>query len=220
MKNIKIGIFGGTGRMGQEISKVIFEKKGLELVFAVGKNASYKKLKCDVAIDFSSSGGFLEALKFALDKKIPFVSGSTGLSEDDFNTLKAASKKIPVLWAPNMSPGVAALKKAIESFAGIKNYDFHIDEWHHTQKKDKPSGTALAIAEKLKSVTGKKQIPIKSVRAGGIFGVHKVFAIGQSEYLEIAHYALNRKVFAEGAVRAAQWIFGRKPALYTMEDLV
>lgn len=207
--------------MGQEIATVIESSKQAELVFSLGRKFdSRKEFKCDVVIDFSSAEGFLAALNYALKQKKAFVSGSTGLSKKDFAALKEASKKIPALWAPNMSPGVAAVKKALEGLAGIKNYSFHIEEWHHMHKKDQPSGTAIALAEKLKTVVGKNEIPTNSIRAGGIFGVHKVYAIGDSEYIEIAHHAISRKVFAEGAVAAATWICNKKAGLYNMEDVV
>lgn len=219
MKKLKIGIFGGTGRMGQEIARVIESLKKIELGFSVGRKFN-KELKCDVIIDFSSAAGFSAALNYALKQNKPFVSGSTGLRKKDFIALKEASKKIPVLWAPNMSPGVAAVKKALEGLVGIKNYSFHIEEWHHAQKKDQPSGTAIALAEKLRTVVGKKEIPTHSIRAGEIFGVHKIYAIGDSEYIEIAHHAISRKVFAEGAVAAAAWVHKKKAGLYSMEDVV
>lgn len=220
MKKIKLGLFGGTGKMGQEISKVAQASTNSEVSFSVGRKFSAAKLACDVVIDFSSAEGMPSALKYAIEKKKPFVSGSTGLSKKDFALLKEAAKKIPVLWAPNMSPGVAAVKKALEGLAGVKHYSFHIEEWHHVHKKDQPSGTAIALAEKLKSVVQKNDIPTHSIRAGGVFGVHKIYAIGDSEYIEIGHHAMSRKVFAEGAVTAAIWIKNKKPGFYSMEDVV
>ena len=130
-------------------------------------------------IDFSSPDGFAVALKFCKEKKIPFISGTTGLSEKHLKDLSAAKKIIPILIAPNMSLGIANLKSSIETYLCAINAPVKckIIEIHHTKKKDSPSGTALEIVKFLENYHANKidgLIDVKSHRIGNIFGIHRV----------------------------------------------
>lgn len=225
MKNILV--FGAQGRMGQEIVEVIGTQKNLKLAFQVDKKKTKEICtldavaaeKIDVVIDFSHAEAIDEVIQFCVKKKLPLVSGTTGISKETKNKLQKASATIPILWSPNMSLGVAVLNKAIEALAALDGFDFQIEEVHHNKKKDAPSGTAILLQETLeKTVSPKPPAPI-SIRGGGVFGIHRIFAFGEEETITFEHVALNRRVFARGAVRAAEKLAGKKPGFYKLADL-
>lgn len=233
MKKIKVGVVGAGGRMGREVSTVLSQAKNLSAHLAVeGKSKSSgfinvaKKIdtkECrgvDVWIDFSTPETFEKILKVAVETKTPFVSGTTGLSPKQKTLLTKAAQKIPVLWASNMSLGVAVLNQAIQLYSQLKGFDFQVEEVHHARKKDRPSGTAITLQETLKQAT-KKEIPEPlSIRGGGVFGIHKVWALSEEEVLVFEHQALNRAVFARGAVQVAEWLSAQKPGLYQIIDFL
>ncbi len=208
----KVFLFGASGKMGGEISALIKKDKKLRLTDRLEK--------ADVVIDFSNAEVFLDNLSVALKAKTPFVCGTTGLSEKQFKKLKLASKKIPVLWASNMSMGVNVLNQMLKSLTAIKDYDFYIEETHHIHKKDAPSGTALTIQKHLERAIKKKTKKVLSFREGEVFGQHKVIVKGPEETLLIQHDALNRTVFAKGAITCAKWILKKKPGYYSIEDVL
>ncbi len=207
-----IFLFGSSGKMGKEISRLIQNDKKLKL--------TEKIEKADVIIDFSNAEAFLKNLEAALKNKTPFVCGTTGLSEKQFKALKTASKKIPTLWASNMSMGVTVLSEMLKNLKAIKDYDFSIEETHHIHKKDAPSGTALTIQGHLEKAIGKKVKDVISHREGEVFGQHKVIVKGPEETILIQHDALNRTVFARGAVACAKWILKKKAANYSIRDVL
>lgn len=224
----KIFLIGATGRMGQAIQDVIQENKKLNIVGGLGKGAKNslfvpslprKPIVADVAIDFSSVEIFSENLKWCVQNKIPLVSGVTGISEAQKKQLQAAAKKIPLLWAPNMSVGVAMVKKLLQEISIPDTFDVHLLEYHHRYKKDAPSGTAKDLEEVLKKRT-KKYTGTSAIRGGGIFGVHRIDLMADSEVITIQHQALDRHVFAKGAVAAAQWLAEQKPGAYSMQDVL
>lgn len=226
----KAAVVGAQGRMGREILAILQAKDIQATGFSHTTSPVTKKSiqGHDLVIDFSSPEGFESALKACVDLEIPLVSGTTGLSAHQRQKLAIAAKKIPVLWSSNMSLGVALLKKAVELFGQLKGFDFQIEELHHNKKKDRPSGTAIALQEVLlgalnKGHSGKKQkAPIPEpvvIRAGGIVGIHKAYAVSEDELLCFEHQALNRRVFAVGAVQAAEWLLSQKPSLYHIEDI-
>ena len=178
------------------------------------------KSEIDVVIDFSSPELFRKTLKWATENKVPMVSGTTGITEEDLATLKVSSKIIPILWSANMSPGLNLLLELIPKLAVLEDYDFQVEEFHHKHKLDRPSGTAKMLQEELK-VHLKKEIPEPMVgRGGGIFGIHKVWMMTDEEYLIIEHTALNRKIFARGALRCAEWLINQSSGLYKMRDMM
>lgn len=234
MKKKKIAVIGASGRMGQEIAETLKFSEFAEAYLGIVKDknkppSGYKnisiglknlKIDFDVVIDFSSIEAIKQNLDFCVQNSIPVVSGLTGLQNKHFKLIQEASKKVPVLWAPNMSIGVATLVKAIESLQMVKDFDFQIEEIHHKMKKDSPSGTALFLQNKLeKSVLKQCPQPL-SIRAGGIFGNHKVLAISENEMLSFEHIALNRKIFSEGAVKAAIWLSKKTKGLYSLQDMI
>lgn len=172
-----------------------------------------------VWIDFTSGKGLAELLKATAKTGTPIVSGSTGLSKAHFGMLKTAAKKRKLFWASNMSPGLWAFRQAMKGLGSISNFDFSIEEIHHTQKKDKPSGTAKTLHSDLENIAGKKINTPVSLRLGGVFGVHTLLAASSNEMITMQHQALNRTVFAEGALLASDWLVTQPAGLYSMDDL-
>ena len=124
------------------------------------------------------------------------------------------------MWSANFSPGLWALRKALKSFAAIKEFDFTIDEIHHTEKKDNPSGTALILQKDLEAAIGKKISKPLGRRVGGVFGIHTIMAGSKNELIKVEHTAMNRTVFAQGAVDAALWIVNQSTGYYSMDDFM
>jgi 4-hydroxy-tetrahydrodipicolinate reductase len=208
-------IVGAGGRMGKELVRLCEEATDVKVIAAVdpagkGTHKKVSDIKTSakgVLIDFSSPEGMREALAWSVKKGWGFVSGTTGIGEKDQKEIKAASSKTAVLWASNMSVGVAVLRKLIAELSPLSDeFDFQIEEFHHRHKKDSPSGTAKTLQEDLKKAVGKKLPDVVAVRGGGIFGVHNVWAMSEEEVIRLEHTALNRAVFAKGALRAARFL--------------
>lgn len=219
---IKLIVCGSAGRMGQEIARLVEADKQIKIVSKVDKDNSgeMKKTSADVLVDFTVASEFSKILSWCDRNKIAFVSGTTGISEADKKLLKSASKKIPVFWAPNMSLGVNFVINLLKSYGAISDFDFAISETHHIHKKDKPSGTALWLKEALEKSIKKNVNNVESIREGEVFGDHKIIATSPSEVITLEHRALNREVFAKGAVAAVKWIAKKKKGLYSMSDLL
>ena len=219
-QNLRIALGGAKGRMGSEIA-ALAESQGATITCSVEREDDWVKCtpdQVDVVIDFSSPEGFKQALAWAFRHRRPFVSGTTGLEVKA--PLVSAAAEIPVLYSANMSVGVAVFTAMLRELRGVKDWDFQIEEAHHSQKKDSPSGTALLLQHHLEVAIGRKVAPPLAIRGGGIPGIHQVFAMGPDETLQIQHTAFNRKVFAHGALRAARWLFDKKqPGLYDLTDL-
>ena len=207
--------------MGQEISALASSevKVGASITNAE-QWAKVKPDEVDVVVDFSSPEGLSGALDWCLKNKKPLVSGTTGLKPADILKMKKASAKIPVLHSGNMSLGIAALMVMIESVKALSDWDFQVEEAHHKQKKDRPSGTAMLLQGKLEKTLGRKLPAPNAIRGGGIPGIHQIWAMGEDEALVLQHTAFNRKVFAQGALHAARWLFDNgAPGLYDLSDL-
>lgn len=193
----------------------------------------------DVIIDFSHPSMFTGLISFARERKIPVVIATTGLSDDDMELMKEAAEEIPVFHSANMSLGINLLidlvKKAADVLYG--NFDIEIIEKHHNQKIDAPSGTALMIADEIakeldESVSykydrhsqrkkrDKNEIGIHAVRGGTIVGEHEVIFAGKDEVLTVSHTAMSKEIFATGSIRAAKFIYGKEPGLYSMKDVM
>lgn len=220
-KNIGAVLVGSHGRMGREIQTLA----GAEWKFdyEVNGEADWKKVDASeiaVVIDFSTPAGLTKASQWCAANSKPLVSGTTGIGAAEKTALKKAAGKVPVLHSANMSLGVAALNHMLESFANLEGWDYQIEEAHHGGKKDKPSGTALLLQEKLAAVTKKQPPAPLSIRGGGIAGIHQVWAMAEDEALILQHTAFNRRVFARGALYAAQWLIDKgQPGLYDLSDL-
>ncbi|MFN7824997.1 MAG: 4-hydroxy-tetrahydrodipicolinate reductase [Pseudobdellovibrionaceae bacterium] len=231
---IRISVVGASGRMGQELYHVIHsashlkasvgfvskKKQGTPFQFTSHQFDKESALKTDVVIDFSSLEALPEVVEFCLKHRLPLVCGTTGVNESHLEKLKKAGKKIPVLWSPNMSVGVAVLRKALSALSAIPDFDYQVEEFHHNKKKDNPSGTALQIQHSLEKAIQKKCPKPIGIRGGGIIGLHKVYAMSDEEVLVFEHQAIHRRVFAKGAVRAALWLRKQKPGFYGIDDLL
>jgi len=245
MNKIKIGIVG-FGKMGQTIAKIAEQKENFEILcvfdiknintnigsFTGTKNETkisdvkdmdkiLKDKKPDVMIDFSNADACVENLKIIGKNGINVVIGTTGFTEKQKKEIEEIIKEndIGAVVSPNMSVGVNIFWKLIEDAGNLlKDYDAEIIEAHHATKKDKPSGTALKIKEILEKIY-KKEIPVHSIRAGGIVGEHKVIFASAGDIIEIKHTAISRDTFAIGALKSAEFIKGKK-GIYNMKDVI
>lgn len=213
---MKIIVSGHSGRMGQEI-KTLATQEGFKIVGLVdSKTQKYSFSEADVVIDFSSPENTNHLLQECAKKKTPIVIGTTAIDEKIFLQYQ---KQVPIFYSPNMSLGVYVLGEMITKLSLLKEYEFLIEETHHIHKKDSPSGTALMIQRILENQI-KKKVKCKSIRSGDIFGVHKIIVKGPGETLTIEHEALNRSVFARGALVCAQKLIKKPVGMYTMKDLM
>lgn len=249
---IKIIMCGCNGKMGQTITGIVAEDEESEIVagFDIVENDSlpypvftdmYKcDVDADVVIDFSSSKGTDKLLEYCVDKKMPLVLCTTGLSEEQLNKVHEASKTIPVLKSANMSLGINTIMKLLKEATKVlapAGYDIEIVERHHNQKVDAPSGTALALADTINEQLDneyeykfdrsgdrikrpKKEIGISAVRGGTIVGDHEVIFAGIDEVIEINHHAYSKAVFGKGAVQAAKFLAGKEPGMYDMGNVI
>lgn len=188
----------------------------------------------DVLLDFSAPAATAAALELCLAAKKPLVSGVTGMDAELMTRLRSAGRSIPVLWAPNMSLGVALLTQLARQAAAVLGPEFDIEilEAHHRHKKDAPSGTALALGEAVSQGRGtplqergpgprqEGRIGFVSLRGGDLAGEHTVFFAGEGERLELSHKAGSRQGFAQGALKAAAWIYGKPAGCYTLADVL
>ena len=205
---------------------------------AVGADVSGALLGADVAIDFSLAPAVEGFVAAAVAQGVAIVSGTTGLDERQLASLERASKTVPVLWARNMSLGVQVLAELVtEAVRKLgPGYDVEVVEVHHHHKVDCPSGTALRLADaarqarpeledtcsRVGQVGARKanELGVFGLRGGDVIGDHTVHLMGLGERLELTHRATSREVFAHGAVRAAAWIKGKPPGMYTIADVV
>lgn len=224
---LRIGIQGASGRMGQEIIRLAEEMTDIKVAATIdpfGKTSArviedVDPDLLDGVIDFSTPKATLSLARWCVKHKKFLVCGTTGLKRSQVRALQGNAKKIPLLWAANMSLGVVALKKALSSLAILEGYDFQIEEIHHRHKKDNPSGTALSLQNELASVLGKRLPAPLAIRGGGIRGIHRVLAMGEGEVLSFEHIALDRSIFARGALQAAQWLCEQKRGFFGIEDI-
>ncbi len=177
---------------------------------------------CAAVVDFGSPESFRQALERAQEAGIPFLSGTTGLTDDDRGLLASAAKRVPVFYSANMSIGVAIITEILPRLAELtRSMDVALTEMHHRHKKDAPSGTALKLSEVIAAARGVNDVAITSVRKGDVVGEHTITFFGDAERIELTHRAHSRDLFAAGAMRALGWLIEkRRPGLYTMNDLL
>lgn len=260
----KIVLVGAGGRMGRTLGRCIESGAvpGLQLVGAVdlwdcpdlgrevggtGVSITSDLAKvapgADVLIDFSGASGTAGNAPRIASWGKAWVVGTTGIQAEGRAAIEAASKQIPIVWAPNMSLGVNLLFALLEQAGRAlkdRGYDVEIIERHHRRKKDSPSGTALGLGQAVAKGLGVKldevavhgregmapsdrssaEIGFHAVRGGDIVGDHTVLFATEGEIIEFSHRATSRDTFAIGALRAAAWIKGRAPGLYTMRDVL
>lgn len=237
---INVGIHGCNGRMGKMIQECLKESKNSKFHAGFDKEVgSLEELfSSDVIIDFSLNLGTKSLLNFATNSPKPLVIGTTGLDNETKTLLNVCSKNMPILYATNMSLGIAVLNRlAYLASKALREYDAEIVEMHHKHKKDAPSGTALTLAEQIADArnldlskvrvsgrdgdTGersKDEIAIMSLRGGDIVGRHTAGFYADGEFIELNHTATSRATFANGAIKAALWLVGQKPGLYSIND--
>ena len=213
MTNIYIN--GLSGKMGSSICDIAANDETISIVNDI-KNA-------DVVIDFSRPESSLKVLNKCVNYKKPLLIGTTGFNENQIKTIIKTSKEIPILLSFNMSKGIFILKKSIKDFLSLNELSLEciIEEVHHKNKVDSPSGTAIELQRLIKEnniSNNVTSINIKSERTLDVFGIHKVIFFNNSENIEFKHEALSRKVFATGAVNIAKLILKNEPKLYTTED--
>ena len=233
--NIFLSGYGKMGHMVQEIAVA----KGWNVVGHADIDCpeNYETApKADVCIDFSGVGAQKALAAYIRRTKTPLLSGTTGLTEPDFDVLRDLSKEVPVIWTANYSTGVAVLKKLLREYAPVLcDWDKEIVELHHNQKVDAPSGTAKQLLQAIdpegtalvvhgrEGMCGKRrenEIGVFSLRGGTVAGEHTVSFFGEDECLEFTHKAQSRRVFAAGAVRAAEALADKPAGFYTLEELI
>ena len=239
---LRVLLLGAKGRMGQAIAAAA-AKAGAEIVAGldIGDDIAAHIGSCDVVIDFSHSNSSSDLSRACREAKKPAVIGTTGHSKEERAAIETLALSVPLVLSPNFSVGVNALfwltRKAAEMLGN--DFDLEIAEMHHRLKKDAPSGTAKKLAEILCEVRDldyarnvrhgreglvgerpEKEIGLHSIRGGDVVGDHTVTFAGAGERLELTHKAASRETFAVGALRAAQWVVGKTPGLYSMEDVL
>lgn len=195
---------------------------------------------CDVLIDFTVAEGTMVWLEVCERHRLPMLIGTTGHSDEQMARIRSASRTIPIVKAGNCSVGVQAMMNVLGRLAKElgDGYDVEIVETHHRHKLDAPSGTALAMLDEMARATGRTrddavfgrhgrtgerpqgQIGVHAVRMGEIVGRHEVHFSGPGETITITHTAHSRETFAAGALRAAAWLVGREPGLYSMRNVL
>jgi len=241
--SLNILLCGAGGRMGQAIS-LISQEHGCTISFPVdlGDDPAQGIDSCDVVIDFSLREATLPLARLSSVAGKPMVIGTTGHEPGEKAEIEAISSKIPMVWAGNFSTGVNLLfyltEQAARVLDGQSDFDPEVIEMHHRLKKDAPSGTADRLLEILKEsrelgddqiahgrsgmvgARPAREIGSHALRGGDVVGDHTVLFAGMGERIELTHRATDRKIFAAGALRAAKWVVGNSPGLYSMQDVL
>lgn len=254
----RVCVIGAGGRMGQKVIELCAASTGAEIVAAVDREGAPSVgatvadgvfvttdlataiAAADVYIDFSTPDATRAVAEHALESKTAAVIGTTGLGAAEKSAIATLAEAAPVLWAPNFSLGVNLLLGLARLAArALPDFDIEVVEAHHRQKRDAPSGTALALAaalaeghdERLDDIAcyGRegevgarpaRELGIHAVRGGDVVGEHTAYLFGEGERLELSHRATSRDIFAAGAIRAALWLAGQKPGRYDMADVL
>ena len=248
---VKILISGIFGHMGRNVAELVAADKDCELMCGVDLKAGELngapvyasfadvKEKADAVIDFSSAANLANVLSYAETFGVPAVLAATGYTEADLKAIDEASKKVAIFKTANLSVGINLLQKLVKEAAAFlgEAFDIEIVEKHHNQKKDAPSGTALALAESMNEALGNqyhyvydrssvhekrdpKEIGIASVRGGSIVGDHDVIFAGTDEVITFSHTAYSRAIFGKGAIQAAKYLAGKPAGFYHMSDVI
>jgi len=250
---IRVGVFGASGRVGKLLLEDLKVTEDMSVSSVYVRNSLNFSIDpsilvtsdmkaflnaSDVIIDFSLPEACEALLEEAIKTPKPLVIGTTGLSFHQLNLLKQASEMMPILYATNMSLGVALLNKLVtQASAALRDFDIEIVEMHHKHKKDAPSSTALTLSESAARgrnldinkvrVSGrdgnigartKDEIAVMALRGGDIVGRHTVGFYNDGEFLELNHTATSRNTFSKGAIRAAQWLLNKEAGLYSIAD--
>ncbi|PKL61821.1 MAG: 4-hydroxy-tetrahydrodipicolinate reductase [Methanomicrobiales archaeon HGW-Methanomicrobiales-2] len=209
---------------------------GTEVVPSARIDEFLQAKRPDVLIDFTVAAAAVENIKAAARNNVALVVGTTGFSPEQRDVIRGTVEgHVPAVISSNFSVGVNIFWKLVrEAARQLGDYDIEVTEAHHRYKKDAPSGTAKTILEILDQELGnrekvygrvgeterKGEIGVHAIRGGDIVGDHAVLFAGNFECIEISHRAYDRAIFAQGAVRAARWVAGREPRIYTMQEVL
>ncbi len=248
----KIIMHGCNGRMGQNITRLVEADPAIEIVAGVDMFDGIKNtypvfqsitecdVSADVVIDFSAASTVDTLLAYCAEKQLPVVLCTTGLTAEQLANVEEMSKKVAILKSANMSMGINLLQKVLKDISPIlaeAGFDIEIVEKHHNQKKDSPSGTALALGDSINEAfeekyeyvydrsdrnmaRPQKEIGFSAVRGGTIVGDHDVIFAGEDEVITLSHRAYSRAVFGNGAIQAAKFLAGKAPGMYSMSDVI
>ena len=243
---MKIILVGAKGIMGGHVINAA-NKEGYEISALVDLKCNpdvkgeYTKIsdvseKADVIIDFSFHGLVKEITDYAVQTGTPIIVATTGHTDDERKVINEASKKVAVFYSGNMSVGIATLCDVVKRVVSVfPNADVEIIETHHKRKLDAPSGTAKMLFNSVKEVREnayahygrsgnckreKNEIGINSVRVGNIVGIHEVIIGTDTEQITLKHEAFDRALFADGAIKAAEFMAGKNAGFYTMTELL
>lgn len=249
---IKVIMNGCNGKMGQVISGLVAGDEELTMVagidpvddghnpYPVFADITACDIEADVLIDFSTAKVVDKLLDYCVEKNLPCVLCTTGLSPEQLEKVAESAKKVAILKSANMSLGINLLLKMLKEAAGVlapAGFDIEVVEKHHNLKLDAPSGTALALADSIneefdnsyeyvydrstrREKRSQKEIGISAVRGGTIVGDHDVIFAGTDEVITFSHTAYSKSVFAKGAVQAAKYLAGKEAGMYTMADVI
>ena len=239
----KIAITGSNGRMGQALIEAVKLNPNVSQGSILNRGDDIKRVlkDFDVLIDFTRPEATLDALSICQSAGKAMVIGTTGFSDDALKVIDQASSDIPIVFAPNMSVGVNLTLKLLETTAKVIGTDSNIEivEAHHRHKVDAPSGTALKMGEIIANALGRdlsecavyghegkegprdrQTIGFSSIRGGDVVGEHTVTFFMEGERVEITHKASSRMTYANGAVKASQWLTNQPNGLYSMQDVL
>lgn len=251
INKIKIIMHGYNGKMGKVICDLVEKDEKCEVVAGIDvkpNNAKFPtfcdikdcNIDADVIIDFSTATAVDSVLDYSMDKNIPAVICTTGLTQDTLDKIAEISKKVAIFKSANMSLGInlmASLLKKATATLNENGFDIEIIEKHHNQKIDSPSGTALLLADAINSSMDNKfnyvydrsqvrearsqdEIGISAIRGGNIIGEHSVIYAGKDEILEFTHFAHSKEVFATGAVLASKFLYDKQAGSYDMQSIM
>lgn len=228
----------GYGRMGKMIEELALAK-GWEIIGWADITCPERydtAPKADVCIDFSGVGALPKLAEYIRRTGTALVSGTTGYTDPDFAVLQKLAELVPVIWASNYSTGIAVLRRILREYAPVlSDWDKELIELHHNKKIDAPSGTAKTLLKELdpqgssavihgrEGICGarsKGEIGVFALRGGTVAGEHSVLFFGEDESLELTHKASSRRIFAAGALRAAESLADKAPGYYDLENLL
>ena len=228
----------GYGRMGKMIEELALAK-GWEIIGWADITCPERydtAPKADVCIDFSGVGALPKLAEYIRRTGTALVSGTTGYTDPDFAVLQELAELVPVIWASNYSTGIAVLRRILREYAPVlSDWDKELIELHHNKKIDAPSGTAKTLLKELdpqgssavihgrEGICGarsKGEIGVFALRGGTVAGEHSILFFGEDESLELTHKASSRRIFAAGALRAAESLADKAPGYYDLENLL
>ncbi|MBW5408803.1 4-hydroxy-tetrahydrodipicolinate reductase [Brachyspira hampsonii] len=224
----------GTGVMSSILKEVIEEEGEFEISGFVD---DFTNEKGDMIIDFSHFSRLPAMIDYSLANNIPMVICTTGYDETMLAKIVEASMQVPIVLSSNTCIGINLMNEVVAKIAPqLRNFDIEIIETHHNRKVDSPSGTAKSLFNIINDaldnemslangrnglhVRDKKEIGMHSVRGGSVVGEHSVIFYGDDEIIEIKHSSTSRRIFANGAIKAAKFLIGKKPGLYRMKEVL